>query len=530
MKETNKIYLLLALLMILTMLAGCSSGNNADTNTGTSSGSISVTEAPPPAEEKRTDLVVQIGGEPTSLDMSENTTLLAVSVAGQSNIHDLLVDVKDGVLVGHLAESWVWNDDYTQITFTLRDGILFSDGSPITPEDVVYSFKTTQEKGIKMSSTYAYIKDIQAQGDNQVVISLSMPYTPLVSNMTADGFCVFSKAAMENDPNWATTPTVVSGAYYVSEWKTGAYILLSANDHYWAGAPSIKTIKILFMPDENNSLVALEAGDIDVMTGVSFSLGGTSVQYLQGNSDISLLQYQSANYNYMVLNQTKPEFQDENVRKAIDYAINRDEIVASALDGLGTPVLLPTIPGMGGYIAGYEATKQDVAKAKEYMAASAYPNGFDFTLNCPNATWLKVGQVVQSQLKEIGIKVTLKETDIGTQVTDNAANNYEAFVWSFGNSTGDVAGITLIYVPDGAKNYSRFSDPTINDAFVRSNGLTGEERNAALKEAYDAIADQTHYIPLYFPTAFQAAVAGLKFDTSSLTSNGLPIFFNMAWK
>lgn len=473
-------------------------------------------------------ITVQIGEEPANLDMTENTTLVATAV-GQ-NLNDNLVTCKDGQVVPQIAEKWDWNEDYTAVTFTLKDYAKFSDGTPITAEDVAYSFKLIGDKKIKMASTYALIENIEVIDELHLTIKLSQPYTALLNNMCDPGFCVLSKAALEGGMDLAKGGTVVSGPYMVSEWKTGSSITLTANENYYEGPAAIKNVKFLFMPDENNSIVALESGEIDYITGNSFALGGTSVEYLKSGWGTQLIEYSSTNYTYMVINETLDFFKDVNVRKAINLAINRSDVIAVNLDGYGTPAELPIIPSIGGYVEGYPATEQNIEKAKEYMAASAYPNGFKFQLNVPIASFMKAAQVMQDELKQIGIEMVLFETDVGTQVTYNASNNYEAFLWSFGNSTGDVAGISLIYEPDGAKNYARFTDPTINDAFNAANACAGEERLEALKVAYEAILDQCHYIALYFPTSYQAANENLVFTGSSLSATGLPLFYNISWK
>lgn len=520
-----------AVLMVALLLVGCSSGasnsGNTVTDTKTEAKTETKTETNATVENKRDDLVFQMGSEPANLNVLENTTLISSAV--QYNVHGRLVESKGGEMLPSLAKEWTWNDDYTQVVFTLRDGIKFSDGSAITPEDVVYSFMAIKEKGVKLAGTYKLMESIEATGENQVTIKLSSPYSPLISNMQDAGFSVMSKAARESDPNYDMTPKVVSGPYYVDEWKPGDTIVLKANEYYWEPV-SIKTIKILFMPDENNCLTALEGGQIDLMTGASFALNGSTVDYLQGNKDITMMKYDSTNYNYVILNESMDYFKDINVRKAIDYAVNKEDVLAVGVDGRGTIASIPVVPSVSGYVQGYEPVKQDLAKAKEYMAASAYPDGFELQLDCPATAWIKAAQVIQANLKEIGITVKINETDVKTQSSNNASNNYQAFMWSFGNSTGDISGISSIYEPEGAKNYARITDPTIIEAFRKANGAVGAEREVYLKEAYDAIMEQTHYISLYFPTAYQAATAKLNFTEDAVTATGLPLFVRMSWK
>lgn len=480
------------------------------------------------ASQKDSSVVVQITEEPTNLDVSENATLMSLAVT--SSCHDKLVYFANGEVKPQLAESWSWNEDFTKLTYKIRDDATFSDGSSVTSEDVKFSLEYIKAKGAKSASTYAMIDSFDILDEKTITINLKSAYTPLLNMMCDTAFCIFSKAAIEGGMDLAKGGEVVSGPYRVTEWKNGAYIILTANENYYQGTPAIKTIKFLFMPDENNSIVALEAGEVDYVTGTSFNLGGTTVEYLKSGWGTKIVEYSSTNYVYLVLNQSLECFADTNVRKAIDVAINRKDIAAVALDGYANPTSIPALPNMSGYIAGYEAPEQNIEKAKEYLAASAYPNGFTFSINCINSTLKKAAQVIQDELKQIGITVNIVETDVGTQVTNNAANNYEAFIWSFGNPTGDVAGLSLMYDVGGNKNYARSTDPTIQNAFAAANASIGEERLANLKVAFDAMMDQVPYIGLYFPTASQATNENLVMSDGALSGSGIPYFYFFSWK
>jgi peptide/nickel transport system substrate-binding protein len=517
--KSHKIISLIAILMSLIMLLSACGSSNAQKNADP----VSPDEGN--AVTKDT-LVVQYGPEPDTLDTHQTalmTTFLVIP-----SIHGQLVRLEKGEIVGDLAESWTWNSDYSELIFKMRDNICFSDGSPITANDVAYTFNRNLKEGYGYSFL-RYIDSVTATSNTEVVIKLNQPCFPFLSALTTANFVVYSQAAMEAGMDVAKLPNVTSGPYYVDSWIAGEKIILKANEHYYGGVPEIKTVDLLFMTDENTALIAFESGDIDVMCGGGTSINASSVERIKSIGKSSLIEYTTTGYYFMVLNQSVKYFADKNVRRAIDLAINRDDIVAVAVDGNGTPAGLPIREGIGGYVKGVEPTKQDLEAAKKLMADSAYPDGFSFTALVPSSgAYKKAAQVIQSQLVEIGINMQISEADTGSISTNMANNNFEASVWSWTNASGDISNISDLYIAGGPKCYAKFKNTDIGDLLAKSAMVEGEARAKILAEVYDIIEEEVPYIGMFWPIGTFALQEGLTMSGEVGILGSLP-FHTMKW-
>ena len=394
----------------------------------------------------------------------------------------------------------------------MRDDIKFSDGSPITAYDAEFTFNKNINEGYGYSFL-KFIESVTATSEKELVFKLTQPSYVFLSALTTFNFAVYSQAAIEAGMDVAKLPNVNSGPYYVDSWTIGEKITLKANEYYYQGAPSIKTVDVLFMTDENTALIAFESGDIDVMCGSNTSINAASIEHIQSLGRGTLVEYTTTGYYFMVLNQSVEYFADKNVRQAINLAINRDDIVAVAVDGNGMPAELPIRDGIGGYVDGVEPVAHDLDAAKELMAASAYPDGFSFTALVPSAAaYKKAAQVVQAELLDLGINMEISEADTGSISTNMANNNFEASVWSWTNASGDISNIGDIYIADGPKCYAKYTDTTIGDLLAQSATVEGDARAEILSQMYDLIKDETPYIGLFWPVGTIALQEGLSFS------------------
>ncbi len=527
MKMRKATALAVSLVLGASMLAACGGSENTEAAGSAGSAASSAPAAEASTENAgRDDVKIQFYEEPPTSDNMYDASISTGIVA--SELYSMLVRVdENGELEGALAESWEWNDDYSAVTMTLRDGIKFSDGSDITVDDVVFSMKRGMEAGF--SNYYAYIKDVEATGEKDVTFTLTQPYTVFLYALTTPYFSIMSKAAVEGGMDVGKLPNVTSGPYYMEAWNIGSDIVLKANEYYWEGVPEIKTAQLIFMGDENTALTALQSGDIDFMMSM-LTLSGSAKSQVEETEGLHIIPFDNTAYTFMSLNQDLEYFKDENVRKAIDCGINRDDIILAAVDGMGTPAGIPIQEGRGGYVDGYSTTAYDLDKAKEYLAASAYPDGFSFTLLCGTPAWKKVGTTMQSELAELGITVNIEEQEVGTVVTNMVEGNYEAALISWSNGSGDVTNLSPMYdTYNPSMNLCNTTDSTIIDAMNASAEVIGEERVPHLKEAYDALLDTCPYIPVYWPDGYYAAKDGLELS-SKIGVIGEFLIKDMSWK
>ena len=528
MKKTLAI--LLCLVMLLSCFTACGkaeekseaaapeAGNEAAPEAGNEAAAEGEAEA---EEAKRTDLKVQLNGEPTTLDFHADQTTARSNIS--YNLYANLVTYgEDGKLMGELAETWSSNEELTEWTFTLKDGAKFSDGSDITMDDVLFSFERGKE--INFVPQYALVDKIEAVSDKEIKFTLTAPNGMFANILCDNSWGIMSKAYVEGGADLTSEAAVTSGAYYLAEWNLGSNMILKANEGYVLGAPAIKEVDCVFITDRNTAVVALESKQIDMITNGG-TLNAGEVEVIGGFEGVKFIPRPQATYVFMSPNFNYEGFTDVNVRKAIDLALDREFIVAM-LGGEQTPAgVIPTNEQIGGYLPGYDPKPADIEAAKALMAQSAYPNGFTFSISCV-ASYVPVAEVVQAQLKEIGITVEIDQCpDTAAIVAKIGDGSYQTFMLGYTGSTGDIGSFAGLYSTTSAYNYDTPNE--YGPMIAASEGYSGAAREELLKEAYDMMAETIPYFGLYWNNGCWACDENLNVGVNHMTANLR--FGSMSW-
>ena len=510
------IAILLCLVMLLSCLTAC--GTTDENPQAGNAAPAAGNDAPAAgnddgdaAEPKRTDLKVQLNAEPTTLDFHNDQTT-ARTYIGMNLFANLLTYDEDGQLMGELAETWSHNDDLTEWNFVIKTGAKFSDGSEITVDDVVYSFQRGKDEGFL--ADYQKIAAIEALSDTEVKFTLTAPNGRFDHTLANDGWCILSKAYMESGADLTREAAVTSGAYYLDDWTMGTSMTLKANEGYVLGAPEIKEVECVFIPDRNTAVVALESDQVDILTNGS-TLNATEVEVVETFDAVQLVPRPSTSFVVFCPNFQFAPFSDVNVRKAVDLAIDREYILAM-LGGAQTAAgIIPINEGIGGYLPGYEPHARDVEAAKALLAESAYPNGCSFKLITNGTNNVTVCEAIQAQLKDIGITVEVEQVADASVIVEriNAGTN-EAFVTGYSGVTGDIGSWAGLY--GGMFNGDKGNEygPMISAA----DALIGAERDAHLKETYDLMTEIVPTIGLYWSNGCWACDENLDFGINNTLS------------
>lgn len=468
----------------------------------------------------RDDVVIYSELVPDTLDQHKSVTV-ATAIYIRNLYANLYRLDTDGNIIPELAESYSVNDDYTEYTVTLKDGIMFSDGSPITAEDVVYTYR----RGMASDVTYyEELKKVEARDEKTVVITLNQPNNEFLNDLTVEYMCVMSKAAIEGGMDVAAHPDITSGAYTVEEWKLGESIVLKANPYYFDGEPDIKTAKIIFTLPEENAYQALKKGEVDYLTAVSID----QVPYLQADDDVELIAYDNFAWNFMMLNEQDSHFADQKVRNAIYYALDLNYIIDTALDGRGTPAPLPVNGSIAGYMEGCNAAEYNLNKAKKCMAESSYPDGFDMTIKVSNDEREKVAGEIGTLLSEIGIRVNIEKEDINQLLSEITKHSYEAAITSYSMSSGTVTHAAPLFHPGDSLNFAASTESEISELLLKASSVDPEKKTELLSKAYQLMKEKNIYIGLYWPTIYDAKSVKLK-QKNIVTSEKF-IIANMYWE
>lgn len=492
-KEKKKeILLVLVLAMVMLALTACG-GNNT--------------------ESKRTDLNFAIASEPNSLDPMAIAMMSTFTVT--DSIYDNLVEESDnGKYRGALAESYDISKDGKTYTFHLRKGVKFHDGSTMTADDVVFSINRTIKKGWAFDMTAA-IKNVEKVDANTVRLNLTKPFGGMLGSLASPYFSVMSKNYLkEHGDKVAERKPMGTGAYKFVEWKNGDHITVEANKNYWGGAPKIKTVTFKPITDKNTGLVALQGNETDAYLNVNYS----DIDSIKHDDKLEIKQTDAASVLSINMNIERKPFNNLKVRQAINYAINKENIISGALEGNGKEANSAISPTCEGYSKDVMAYKYNPEKAKALLKA-AKVDGLKVTIKIKEDTKVqKVAQVVQSQLKAVGIQAKIEIMEAGAYTTD---------VYTNGNYQMTITSWTAMFTDAYSLLYSQFHKdcygPTGNITHVRSDKLSdmldsaAEKSGSAKEDAYKKVAqyinDSAYVVPMvYEPTTIttNASLKGVK--------------------
>lgn len=355
------------------------------------------------------NLIFARTADPSSLDPSpvfDNEAIWTVL-----NMYDCLYSVTpDGqgsqpwLVTGHKLSS-----DQLTWTFTLKPNITFSDGRPLQAADV----KFTLERAAKGPNGYilAAVDSIDAPDASTVVIHTKHPWGPLLGDLS-----LYSNGILPKDLGGASDSEffqhpIGTGPFMLDSWAKGQQLKLVKNPHYWQpGKPLLDSVTFTVVPDDNTRVLQLRGGQANVIEFPPFS----TVSTLQQTPGMSVDLFPSTWVGYIRMNERKPQFADMHVRRAISYAIDRESIIKSVLFGHGQPANSFFSPSWGFYDKNAVGLWYDVGKAKQELALSAYPNGFDTTyaIVAGDAVNSAIAQIVQQNLQALNINISIRSNDL----------------------------------------------------------------------------------------------------------------------
>src|SRR5512133_1575250 len=299
----------------------------------------------------------------------------------------------------YLAEKWELSADGKQATLMLRKGIQFSDGSPLNADAVKFTFDRLIKQGQKsvLASLVAVIDSITVVDETTVQFNFKQPTVTFLSSLANPYAGIVSPKAVEAEGDKFGQQPVGSGAYTLEKWEPGVAITLVKNPNYaWApavvknqGAVHVDHLVFKILPDVNQQVTALQAGEVDML----FVNQPSHLARLKQDSNIDLVETTLNSLIYLGFNTKKTPFDDVRVRQALSHAVNKDELVKTALGGIGTTAFAPLAPTLPGFDASLKSAESgfDLEKAKTLLKEAGFTQGSD-------NTWSKDGQVLKVSL------------------------------------------------------------------------------------------------------------------------------------
>lgn len=446
------------------------------------------------------------GADVTSLDPHQGKETPAVEVTDQ--IFDTLtvVNAETGELEPQIAESWTQNSE-TSYTFKIRQGIKFHDGSDLTAEDVKFSL----ERAIN-SAAVSYIVDFidkaEAVDDYTVDVTLKAPYAPALRNLSVPFAAIIPKKIVEADEEGFKQHPVGSGPYKFVEWKQGDSVKLEANVDYYNGAPATNNLVMKVIPEAAQRTIALETGEVDL----AYDILPNDLEKIRGNSGLQLFEAPSLTCYYVSMNMNKAPYDNQKVRDAVNYAVDRQLIIDTIASGSGEPADAIVAPAVFGYTSP-GAYEYDPEKAKSLLAEAGYPSGFTTSMWVnDNQIRIEVCQAIQAMLQDVGITCSIEVMEFGSFISKTSAGEHDLgyFGWVTSTTDADYTYYSLEHSSQqgAAGNRSFIGDPEV-DALVEKGRTSADEkvRLEAYKDLAFKLKEINNNVPVYYSTITAGANA-----------------------
>lgn len=436
-----------------------------------------------------------------------------VSVYTADQIFEPLYIVgKDGQPQPWLAVSATPDAEGTSWTFKLRAGVKFSDGSALKAEDVVFSLNRHLKNagGIPL---LAPITSITAPDQDTVIIKLKAAYPALLSDISAVSNGIMpANFGGQTEEAFFRHP-VGTGPFVLAAWVPGGSVTLKKNSHYWqANKPWFDELEFTVLPDENQRVQQLLAGQIDVID----NLPPVRFAELAKNPDISVSRSESWVIQILQFNTKNPQFSDVHVRRAVNLAIDRQALADATsfkTSAAASSILPPTVAF---YDSNTATVEHSIEAAKKELALSAYPQGFATTILTPGGDQVRAqqAQIIQSQLGKIGIQVAIVSLDPAVVREKTHAGDYALRLQE---SISDVSDpnifLTYHFSPEDGESdsyWTFYNNPHLTSVLRQARAEQDvKTRGALYHEAQQIVASDVPIIPLVYQSRLVATRSNL---------------------
>lgn len=457
---------------------------------------------------KTKTLIYRLGAEPSILNPLLTKDSASSSVT--NFIFNGLLKANENLeLVPDLAESYSISPDGKVYTFKLRKNVVWHDGEPFTSEDVLFTFHKLLDPATNTVRRSNYIINgkpavFSAPDPYTFIATISEPFAPFLVNLSTD---IIPKHIYENeDINTSpknSTP-IGTGPFKFKSWQTGQYILLENHPDYFKGTPKLDQVLIKIIPDTSTAFLALKKGEIH-MSG----LEPNNVEKAKAIPHLSVFSFDDLTYTYMGLNLNKQAFKNNNVRKALNYAINREAIIEKTLNGLGSPAYLPSSPVSWAYPEENSITfyNYNPKKAKQLLKEANYTNknplSFTILTSKDSKSRVKTAEILQQFYSQIGIRcdIQLLEWQALIKKITGPQKDFDAVIigWSLGLDPDGYSIWHSSQYPSGF-NFINYNNPTVDTLLDEGRSKTDKQQRKKLyQKLYTIIAEDTPYLFLYYP-------------------------------
>ena len=509
MKLRRLLALVLSLVMVASVISACGNGTNSQTNNQTGNDAPpantgSMNDEQPEGTVIREKVVVALDSTPTSLDPQTGDTVANKIIWNCTHESLLGIDPEKNVVVPELAKDYEISEDGLTYTFHLNEGIKFHNGETLTANDVVYTYTRAFDMP-DVAARLGNLESITAVDETTVEMKLKAVNQDWAFICADQLFSILSeKACTEDEANGAAIGT---GPFFSTLYSQNEKVSLERFEDYWGEVAPTKYIDFRVITEASSRSVALQNDEVQAIT----SPDPIELPVLQGDENLNVIQATGANVKYLAFNSFDDVTNNQLIRQAIACALNRDEVILSAVNGMATPAYTMWGPNVYGYNPDVKTFDYDVEQAKQLLAETGYPDGISIELVTTDSMSIQA-QMIQSSLKEAGIEVTINTMDSAgmknyrlahedqmSLQSVSYASNADDMRWSFG--------------AEGSGNRGGFVVPEFDELLDVCMSSSDEAvRQDACTQIQELNAELCWYIPVYadlISVAANADVAGV---------------------
>ncbi|MDO4314575.1 MAG: ABC transporter substrate-binding protein [Oscillospiraceae bacterium] len=494
MKKRLTAFLLLAALLCA-VLTGCGGGNTDQTP---------VEEDPSTGVPAANEITVGIANDlDDSLD--PHKTVKAGTREVMFNVFEGLVKpTPDGDLTPAIAEDYTVSEDRLTYTFTLREGVKFHNGDPVTAEDVKYSIDRCADdsEGEPLVPAFLIIQEVAVTDEKTVAITLTEPSNEFLSYLTA--------AILPAGYDGQDTAPIGTGPFKFVSRAAQDTIVLEKFDEYWGAPAYLDKVTFKIVENADSLMMSLQSGAIDICNHLP------TTQALQLSDDFYIVEGTMSLVQALYVNNAAAPFDDVRVRQALCYATDRQQIIDLAFDGYGSLVGSSMYPSLAKYFDGSltDTYAYDTEKARELLAEAGYPDGFDMTITVPSnyPQHVDTAEVLAEQYAAVGINVEIIPVEWNSWISDVYTNRqFETTVVGVDASTMTARAMLERFNSAAGNNFINYQDDAYDALFQQAITCYDDaEQTALYKQMEKNLADNAANVYIQAPADLVAVRNGLE--------------------
>ncbi len=456
-------------------------------------------------------VIIAQGVDPTTLDAMNQYETPSMNLVAQ--IYDSLLDRQNLTLGPSLAAELPKLISPNVWEVKLRKGIHFHNGEDFDATSVKFSLERLINPANKLRgrTLFGPLDHVDIVDAYTVRLHTSKPWPLLLVALSFRQASMYPPRAYAGKDSAAISKNPIgTGPYKLMRWVKDEEIVLDANEHYWRGAPKIKTVVFRPIPDDSVRVAALQNGEIDIAVNIPPHLANVIANhprlFLSTAPSVRTIQLMFYTHQYDAQHKLLGPYQgptaDKRVRQAITYALGADEIIRSVLDGKALPVATLLTSMHFGFDPALKPVKQDLGLTKRLLSEAGYPNGLDITLNSPQGRYLRdkeVAEAIAGQFAKAGIRTTLRTFEFLTYLNNLVYVHKAGPVWLIGWGAPSL-NPEHVYIPlfHSGSPFSNYLNPDFDRIADKAQVAMDEpERRALWHRANRLLMEDAAMVPLY---------------------------------